>query len=595
MTNVPPKIWIDPQTGQPMMLDPVSGQPVVYQAPVNEVPQVWVDPQSGQPMMLDPVSGQPVPYVAPAAQAAAPVPATPVPAAQVPAAAAPAVPATPAPVTPAPATPVAQAPAAQAPVAEATQAPEERVVYMTLPPKKKRTGLIAGLTVGAVAIAAVGFTGFVTPGFLLGGGENEVFLEAADDIGREPFSATPLAEAPNKELAKPTVAEPVASTVPAAAVTGGTPGLYGGSMDLGVCDPQGIVDFLAGDAVKAKAWVDAFNADPTVALPNGDALTTANIAQYIGSLTSVVLTFDTRVTNHGFANGAAKPLQAVLQKGTAVLVDQNGVPRVKCYCGNPLIPAKPTAGTPKLTGDPWEDFDPNEVKVVQPTEEPIYVFVLTDIASLVAGGDLTFLNRLAGSKGTGGDQLNDGTDPNAAIVQAIAQNPPGLLENDSFSVDISAGGLPVDLTPTPDGTPRIQIGTLTENHWVGTGGNLENGNLKGYYTGATPHMRISELSATGEDAAQTAAEGFRGATAASACVPTLVPVSINGWTGNRFEYPACPFDFLADDGNWYAGNDTPVIQYGLNSIDGHSLLITFRGGMGPEPMLSQTLATFTKK
>lgn len=583
MTNVPPQIWIDPQSGQPMMLDPVTNQPVPYQAPVNQVPQVWVDAQTGVPMMLDPQTNQPVPYQAPASAAAAtPTPAVAAPAAQVPAAV----------------TPAAQAPVVQVPAQGPASAPQEQIRYVEVPRKKKSAlGVVAGITVGVVALAAAGYAGFVTPGFLLpaSSAESEIFLEAADDIGREPFSPVPLAEAPNTELAKPTVAEPVTSTVTAAAVTGGTPGLYGGSMNMAVCDAQGIIDFLAKNPAKAAAWVDAMNADPTVALPNGDALAVNNIAQYIGSLTSMVLTFDTRVTNHGFANGAAKPLQSVLQKGTAILVDENGVPRVKCYCGNPLIPAKPIQGTPKLTGDPWEDFDPNEVKVVDPTEEPIHVFVLTDIESLVGGGDLTFLNRLTGSKGTGGDQLSDGTDPNAAIAEAIAANPPGLLENDSFTIDVSTGGLPVDTTPTEGGVPRIQIGTLTEEHWVGTGGTLANGNSKGYYTGATPHVRISELSATGEDAVQATAQSLQDGTSGPECRSTLAPVSINGWTGNRLDFPACPFDYEADDGNWYAGYDLPTVQYGLNSPDGHSLLITFRGGHPVEPVLSQVLKTFTKK
>ncbi|MGH3907098.1 MAG: DUF6777 domain-containing protein, partial [Pseudonocardiaceae bacterium] len=42
---------------------------------------------------------------------------------------------------------------------------------------------------------------------------------------------------------------------------------------------------------------------------------------------------DTRVTNHGYRDGKATDRQAVLQAGTAVLVDEKGRPRVKCGCG----------------------------------------------------------------------------------------------------------------------------------------------------------------------------------------------------------------------------------------------------------------------
>lgn len=83
-----------------------------------------------------------------------------------------------------------------------------------------------------------------------------------------------------------------------------------------------MISFLNSNPAKAKAWVDALNADPEVALPDGSKFTVAKIPQYIGSLTPVVLQADTRVTNHGYKDGKATVLQSVLEKGTAVLVDQ---------------------------------------------------------------------------------------------------------------------------------------------------------------------------------------------------------------------------------------------------------------------------------
>ena len=102
------------------------------------------------------------------------------------------------------------------------------------------------------------------------------------------------------------------------------------------CDPEQMVAFLAGNPTKAQAWVDAMNQDPNVALPDGSKLTVATIPQYVATLTPVVLQADTRVTNHGFKDGKATTMQSVLQKDTAVLVDNTGTPRVKCFCGNPL-------------------------------------------------------------------------------------------------------------------------------------------------------------------------------------------------------------------------------------------------------------------
>ena len=67
-------------------------------------------------------------------------------------------------------------------------------------------------------------------------------------------------------------------------------------------------------------------------------ITPEEIPAYIAGLSDVVLQADTRVTNHGFLDGQANPIDEVLQAGTAVLVDAYGIPRARCYCGNPLTP-----------------------------------------------------------------------------------------------------------------------------------------------------------------------------------------------------------------------------------------------------------------
>ena len=43
------------------------------------------------------------------------------------------------------------------------------------------------------------------------------------------------------------------------------------------------------------------------------------------------------MTNHSFVGGRAVGYQAILQAGTAVLVDSSGRPVVRCRCGNPLL------------------------------------------------------------------------------------------------------------------------------------------------------------------------------------------------------------------------------------------------------------------
>ena len=96
------------------------------------------------------------------------------------------------------------------------------------------------------------------------------------------------------------------------------------------------------------------------------------------SLTDVILQIDTRVTNHGFRDGVANPINSVLQAGTAVLVDIFGVPRVRCFCGNPLAPAIELAAGVTVSGTPWPGFDLGDSIVVRPIEE-VVSFVLEDI------------------------------------------------------------------------------------------------------------------------------------------------------------------------------------------------------------------------
>jgi hypothetical protein len=150
-------------------------------------------------------------------------------------------------------------------------------------------------------------------------------------------------------------------------VPGGEPGLYGGTRDSSQCDPAKLIAFLHENADKAKAWAQ------TIGIP------VSGIDGYVQGLTSVLLRADTRVTNHGFDNGAATAVQSVLEAGTAVLVDKFGVPRVKCYCGNPLLEPEPVKSTPTYTGTTWTGFAPNQIQVVAPAPQPITVIVVVDV------------------------------------------------------------------------------------------------------------------------------------------------------------------------------------------------------------------------
>lgn len=256
--------------------------------------------------------------------------------------------------------------------------------------------VLAGLLALVVGIGGGYF--LATSGDDEDAGSGEIFLTPAADVGADPFDPDPSAAAPDPSLAQPAevLATPITvdQTPAVASNAGGTPGLYGGTRDSAACDPQKMVDFLAANPDKAAAWVAALDADPDVRLPDGSRLTVATIPDYVATLTPLVLMQDTRVTNHGFTAGSSTAFQAVLQRGTAVLVDDRGVPRVRCYCGNPLLPPVPSSSSPTYTGSKWPDFDPVKVTVVQTNPTAITTFTVTDLTTgrpitITAGSTIT--------------------------------------------------------------------------------------------------------------------------------------------------------------------------------------------------------------
>jgi hypothetical protein len=165
-------------------------------------------------------------------------------------------------------------------------------------------------------------------------------------------------------------------------VDGATVGLYGGTRNDAVCDPAQLVAFLESDPAKAAAWAQVQGIDP------------GQIRDYVAGLTPVILRSDTAVTNHGFSGGRATVVPAVLQAGTAVLVDRYGVPRARCACGNPLTPANLPV-TPTYTGPSWSGFSNTQITTIVSSTTVIVDFTLVDPSTQEV------FTRPAGS---GGDQ-----------------------------------------------------------------------------------------------------------------------------------------------------------------------------------------------
>jgi hypothetical protein len=104
-------------------------------------------------------------------------------------------------------------------------------------------------------------------------------------------------------------------------------GPFGGTGSDVVCDRELLIRSLAARTDRLREWARVMRLAPTEEA----------VGSYIRALRPATLTRDTRVTNHSFKNGRAMPYQAVLQEGTAVLVDASGRPVVRCRCGNPLL------------------------------------------------------------------------------------------------------------------------------------------------------------------------------------------------------------------------------------------------------------------
>lgn len=209
----------------------------------------------------------------------------------------------------------------------------------------------------------------------------EILLEPAATTGVDPFTADVSTAEPAAATSNPSTAAVSSSTnastttTPAVQTIRGIDttrvGLYGGTLNQSSCDPERLITFLQGDPAKAQAWAAV------------EGIRVSDIPTYVRGLTPVVLRIDTRVTNHGYRDGHATAHQSVLQAGTAVLVDRYGVPRARCACGNPLLPAEPVLSTPFFSGDAWPGFQVTTVvNVVNVSHTVINNFVLVDLNTL---------------------------------------------------------------------------------------------------------------------------------------------------------------------------------------------------------------------
>ncbi len=273
-----------------------------------------------------------------------------------------------------------------------------------------RRGFLVGGAIVLVAALAFGLMQIIRkdePPPIVEAAAAEVFLEPATEVGDSPFSPTSFAAeqpAPTNPGTDPLPPPPPApapgedtGAMAVRTANGDLPGLYGGTADVTTCDATLLIDYLAQNPEKGQAWSSVHRIKPD------------QIPAYVNELTPVLLRTDTRVTDHGYIDVAqALPRQAVLQAGTAVLVDKYGSPRVRCISGSPLVdPVAATAAAPARQGPPprqaappagapvvrqaaapaprvvfvgprWPRFDPLTLVVIRRVLRIIDLFVLWD-------------------------------------------------------------------------------------------------------------------------------------------------------------------------------------------------------------------------
>ncbi|MFE3658550.1 DUF6777 domain-containing protein [Streptomyces sp. NPDC059165] len=252
---------------------------------------------------------------------------------------------------------------------------------------------------------------------LQGGGDTggEVFLQTASAAGPDAFTASTVSEDGNAASTTyrgtPRTEDGGTRTFQ---VDGSYAGLYGGSRNVASCDVEKQITFLGRNGTKAKAFAGALG------------IRQSAVPAYLRSLTPAHLTWDTRVTNHGYRNGATTDYQAVLQAGTAVLVDNRGVPRVRCACGNPLTTPVAVKGEQQYTGRAWPTFRPSRLVAVAPADEPLKAVTMYD-----QGGREWFKRPSGDAQGSHDQQVDhpDDRKPGSAAPTLPPPTSPSLEES----------------------------------------------------------------------------------------------------------------------------------------------------------------------
>ncbi|MFD6289889.1 DUF6777 domain-containing protein [Streptomyces sp. NPDC060205] len=267
---------------------------------------------------------------------------------------------------------------------------------------------------------------------------------------------------------------------------GNTPGLYGGTRDQQICDIERLKDFLTDpeNRQKAREWARIVGITPD------------RIEEYLDDLTPVLLRHDTLVKNHDYKKGKAVPYDSLLEAGVAVLVNDQGLPAVKCSCGNPLKAFDKDPEKISVTFEDgnkkWAGYEKSEVVTVKPSPQPLKRIALLDVddpgtaierpVGTTGEQDSTFdatkrhevpamtgmtfdragqeLARLGLAVAYDGDELPPG---DAAVTGSTpgAGTPLAFGEAVALSVDTDSGGTSGPVSPTESDEPKSPSDTST--------------------------------------------------------------------------------------------------------------------------------------
>ncbi|MFC8967589.1 DUF6777 domain-containing protein [Streptomyces sp. NPDC057094] len=288
--------------------------------------------------------------------------------------------------------------------------------------------LVTGGALAAVLLFAACGGGHDRDTAASGAADGEVLLQPLSDRGPDPFTESTATTGGTPPPVTRTPQPTATGDQGLRSFSGATPGLYGGTRNTGSCDVERQVGALAADPARTRAF----------ALSSGIA--PESVPGYLRGLTSVVLRADTRVTDHGFRDGQATGFPAVLQAGTAVLVDDRGVPRVRCACGNPLGRPVATDADPATRGRPWSGYRPARVVVVTPAPVVITGLMIIDVTAD------SWIERPVGQDGHRHDR---------PVPRPGRTTPPGRPDTSPSPHDSASGTAPRDedgVSPSPDGS-----------------------------------------------------------------------------------------------------------------------------------------------